>query len=215
MPDIRIQRTIQLTSGHGEITSPFADVDEAIEALKGTKKAQRDDFAQDLIRKHKRYGLTDNQKPWAHKLAAEATGHLTDDSLRIEGFSHLVDRFDQTGMERPKLRFGSVGPDGVRFSQTSGGSEPGSIVVTSDEAYQSNTFYGRIHRDGEFEGRGEVPEHVQDLLERLQDDPEAVMETALTDGQETGTCSCCGRKLTDPESVERGVGPVCASKWGF
>jgi len=28
----------------------------------------------------------------------------------------------------------------------------------------------------------------------------------------SGRCSSCGRKLTTPESIERGMGPVCASR---
>lgn len=28
-----------------------------------------------------------------------------------------------------------------------------------------------------------------------------------------GTCGACGRKLTVPESIESGFGPVCAEKW--
>lgn len=31
-------------------------------------------------------------------------------------------------------------------------------------------------------------------------------------GGETGVCALCGRELTDPESVERGIGPVCYGK---
>ena len=27
-----------------------------------------------------------------------------------------------------------------------------------------------------------------------------------------GTCGACGRKLTTPESIERGIGPVCMEK---
>lgn len=27
-----------------------------------------------------------------------------------------------------------------------------------------------------------------------------------------GTCCCCGRKLTDPESIASGIGPTCAGK---
>ncbi|NNM34462.1 MAG: hypothetical protein HKO53_15395 [Gemmatimonadetes bacterium] len=27
-----------------------------------------------------------------------------------------------------------------------------------------------------------------------------------------GRCACCGRKLTTPESIDRGIGPVCAGK---
>lgn len=30
-----------------------------------------------------------------------------------------------------------------------------------------------------------------------------------------GRCCCCGRKLTTPESIRRGVGPECAEKRGF
>ena len=33
--------------------------------------------------------------------------------------------------------------------------------------------------------------------------------------QHEGSCGRCGRKLTVPESIERGIGPECASKMGF
>jgi len=29
-----------------------------------------------------------------------------------------------------------------------------------------------------------------------------------------GICSCCGRTLTTPHSVEMGVGPVCFQRYG-
>lgn len=29
-----------------------------------------------------------------------------------------------------------------------------------------------------------------------------------------GSCGCCGRKLTVPESIDSGIGPVCAAKMG-
>lgn len=31
-------------------------------------------------------------------------------------------------------------------------------------------------------------------------------------GDESGICALCGRELTDPVSIERGIGPVCAGK---
>jgi hypothetical protein len=36
-------------------------------------------------------------------------------------------------------------------------------------------------------------------------------------GKELGHCGCCGRTLTNPDSIERGIGPVCAGKneWVF
>lgn len=41
-------------------------------------------------------------------------------------------------------------------------------------------------------------------------DPMAVMETF---GRETGICCICGRLLENPESVARGIGPICAEKY--
>ena len=38
---------------------------------------------------------------------------------------------------------------------------------------------------------------------------------AIRYGQRTGTCSCCGRELTNEGSIEAGIGPICASKWGL
>lgn len=34
-------------------------------------------------------------------------------------------------------------------------------------------------------------------------------------GHEVGTCGVCGRTLTDAESRARGIGPICAAKYGW
>ena len=49
-------------------------------------------------------------------------------------------------------------------------------------------------------------------LERAAKDPTAA---ARLYGQETGQCSCCGRELTRKESIDRGIGPVCAERFGL
>lgn len=41
------------------------------------------------------------------------------------------------------------------------------------------------------------------------------VEQAIEYGRMTGACSCCNRELTNPESIERGIGPVCAKKYGW
>lgn len=48
---------------------------------------------------------------------------------------------------------------------------------------------------------------------------EALMKAATrfdvrTDGFAVGSCGCCGRELTDPESIRQGIGPICADKFG-
>jgi hypothetical protein len=44
----------------------------------------------------------------------------------------------------------------------------------------------------------------------IDQDPEAA---AVLYGKASGNCSICGRDLTDPESIERGIGPICAGKY--
>jgi hypothetical protein len=37
----------------------------------------------------------------------------------------------------------------------------------------------------------------------------------LANPELTIPCGCCGIMLTDPVSIARGIGPICAGKWGF
>lgn len=54
---------------------------------------------------------------------------------------------------------------------------------------------------------------IRSVLERiLEDGPEKAMKRY---GHELGECGHCGRTLTNPESIELGIGPVCAGKMGF
>lgn len=39
------------------------------------------------------------------------------------------------------------------------------------------------------------------------------LDEAKAYGKDTGVCCCCGKTLTNPESIEAGIGPVCASKF--
>lgn len=39
------------------------------------------------------------------------------------------------------------------------------------------------------------------------------LEAAKAYGRRTGTCCCCGRKLTNPASVAMGIGPICQERF--
>lgn len=41
------------------------------------------------------------------------------------------------------------------------------------------------------------------------------LAAAIAHGRLTGHCAICGRLLVDPASVARGIGPICAEKFGF
>ena len=38
---------------------------------------------------------------------------------------------------------------------------------------------------------------------------------AIEHGKLTGRCAICNRKLTDEDSTGRGIGPICAEKFGW
>ena len=64
--------------------------------------------------------------------------------------------------------------------------------------------------DGRFEpGFKCSPEQRQAVMD-VAADP---LSAAVAHGRQTGACACCGRPLSDPESVARGIGPICAEKF--
>lgn len=52
----------------------------------------------------------------------------------------------------------------------------------------------------------------ESILAKIAEDPQRAM---LDYGQQIGSCGHCGRTLTNPESIERGIGPICAGKMGW
>lgn len=50
------------------------------------------------------------------------------------------------------------------------------------------------------------------ILEAIVADPE---KAASDYGHEIGKCGICSRTLTNPESIAKGIGPICAGKAGW
>jgi hypothetical protein len=53
---------------------------------------------------------------------------------------------------------------------------------------------------------------IKAALDAIEADPKAALQAH---GLATGSCGCCSRELTDPESISRGIGPICWAKGGF
>lgn len=47
----------------------------------------------------------------------------------------------------------------------------------------------------------------------IREEHKMTPEQAAEFGKLTGSCCCCGRLLTDPESIADGIGPVCKGKY--
>lgn len=88
------------------------------------------------------------------------------------------------------------------------GNNPGALYVKSEQGIYMGKILGTTftpNREGR-EGK------AADLLSAIASDP---LAAALRYGQRTGRCSCCGRELTKEASINAGIGPVCATKWGL
>jgi hypothetical protein len=76
---------------------------------------------------------------------------------------------------------------------------------------EGETYLGKIV-DGRFNRSRECTDSQQTLVATVATNPS---NAAKAYGLRYAICGCCGRALTNQESRERGVGPICAEKWGF
>jgi hypothetical protein len=79
--------------------------------------------------------------------------------------------------------------------------------------YQGNCV-GKIEAESLslFKARlGAAEPKVRALLTEFEADP---LAAAQKYGKLSGRCCSCGRDLTDPASIEMGIGPICATKFG-
>ncbi len=106
------------------------------------------------------------------------------------------------GIKRPKLRLGSF-----TFSRAPDtGTNAGSIYVKEGEWYLGKVTDGCFYP---FRERGS--EREAKVIEAASSPDKA----AEAYGRRTGSCSCCGRELTNKVSIDRGIGPICAEKYGW
>jgi hypothetical protein len=106
------------------------------------------------------------------------------------------------GIKRPKLRLGAF-----QFSRAPDtGKNAGSIYVKEGEQYLGKVTAGEF-----FPVRECGDERKAQVIEVAADPAKA----AKAYGMRTGSCSCCGRELTNGVSIDLGIGPICASKFGW
>ncbi len=109
-----------------------------------------------------------------------------------------------SGIRYPKLRLA-----GFVFSPAGANSKnPGAVYVK--EKFSGN-YMGKI-TNGKFLCVAACGPERETQIVTLARDPK---NAAIAYGKEFGQCAICGRELSDPKSVELGIGPVCMVKYGW
>lgn len=165
-------------------------------------------FALQLSEKLAQYGaLTDPQLRAVESMQAKCAAKHAERAVEREANKQTIDlapiraMFEtarNSGHKRPVYR--AAGLVISRASDT--GRNPGALYVKTAEG---DEYLGKIIGT-EYAGK------PAPALAAIAADPRG---EAIRYGQRTGQCSCCGRELTAEASIDAGIGPVCASKWGL
>lgn len=173
------------------------------------------EFAVSLREDVQKFGhLTDNQRLAVQRCmdrdavreqakVARVVAAPTVDLGKIE---EAFTRAKTAGLKRPFLLL-----DAFKFTLAPAEGRNAGAVYVKTLAEAGSVYLGKIAGGRFFRSR------------ECSDDQEARIVAACADpaaaaklyGVRTGNCSCCGRELTDPNSIARGIGPICAESFGF
>lgn len=177
--------------------------------------AGRFEFAQSMLDALTKYGtLTEKQLATVQRLtiqsadraAARAVEQTTRaaaaPTLSIEAIEVAFGKAKAAGIKRPKLRL-----DTFTFSPAPDtGNNAGAVYVKEGDTYLGKVIGGRL-----FAVR-DCTKEASDRIVAVSSDPASA---AVAYGKKYGSCAVCARELSDAASIERGIGPVCAEKYGF
>ena len=185
-------------------------------------------FAQDVAAKGRRYGLTERQRAALMSMKAKCDAKAAPTAkapvTAIDGFSTatmMLDHIDASGNKWPKV-FLSLKADKedhdedrrLKFYRYQTGANTGSCgnklgdewlgnIDRSTGAWAPSSKASKLDR--------ETKAKVWNVMKGLRDDPATLF---ARNGKMLGTCACCGRPLSNDESVQIGIGPECRSKLG-
>jgi len=133
--------------------------------------------------------------------AAKASEGL-DVSKAMEAMGHAVSK----GIKKPKMRL-ALGEDDSMVLSLAGPSARwyGSIYVIKGDGL----YLGRVTDNVFVPSREGSSFGVESIISALA----KPLESAVAYGRRFGSCSCCGRELTNHGSIEAGIGPICESKF--
>jgi len=181
-------------------------------------------FASELLASIRKYGhLTERQMAAAFRMsdkcaerekakaeAAAKNAELNKLDINLDRLFDLFANATGSGLKRPRLVI-----DSLAISKAPDhGRNAGCLYLK-----WNGDYCGKVNDTPELmlqrwveDGEDSVADRIREILGKLADDP---LGYAQLYGQRTGVCCCCNRELTDPVSIDKGIGPICESKWGL
>lgn len=142
--------------------------------------------------------ITRRNEARAARAAREAAAPVVD----IDRIARAFDAAQSSGIKRPKLALGDF-----RFSLAPAtGMNAGALYVKTGDLYLGKIAGGKFTRSRDCSDVQQA-----DILVACADP----FAAAVAHGKRTGQCSCCGRELTNAESIALGIGPICRGHWGL
>jgi len=141
--------------------------------------------------------VRDDERKVEQAKRADSAPTLSVDAIEV-AFGNAKD----AGIKWPKLRL-----DEFLFSPAgANSSNAGAVYVKQGETYLGKVLGGKL-----FASR-DCNNETRDRIIAAASDPHAA---AVAYGKKFGKCAVCARELSDPDSIERGIGPVCAGNYGW
>lgn len=168
-------------------------------------------FAASLEQAVIRWGhLTDKQLASAQKCvngrkAAQEARSATISAapeVTLESVEKAFQTAKSAGIKYPKLNL-----DVFKFSPApDSGKNAGAIYVKEGEAYLGKVMGGKFIRTRD------CTDEQQCKIIAVAADPKAA---AIAYGKRFGSCAICRRELSNQASIDLGIGPICAEKFGW
>ena len=195
------------------MTMEYEEIIDGLEQITGWN-----DFAASLVSQYKRKGsLSERQYDAAERMllkieatkARKAEAAAKAVTINLQPVVEMFATARASGYKKPVYR-----ALGLRIKPHWKGD--GLAVYTEDRWTEGNFgpqpgYEGQI-AGGTFTPVGATLDTTFDRLIAIAADPRG---EAVRHGQRTGRCSCCGRELTKHASIDAGIGPICAEKWGL
>jgi len=150
-----------------------------------------------------RLRLADEERKAARKVEAERRA-ANAPVVNLDKIEEAFSAAQANGIKRPKLRL-----DTFKFSLAPAhGMNAGAIYAVDAD---SDQYLGKI-KDGRFMRVRECSDDQEARIIAVCANPKAA---AIAYGKRTGKCCICGRELTNHESIDLGIGPICAGRMGW